>query len=179
VKADSKKGKSFERSITLLSDVSLIPNDSPNLLANSSFEDKSAAGNSPEAWNVDGKTVSWDEKEASSGSRSLRFEMQKPFGSFYIMDNIPVESEGVYNLSLMAKGANVQKMSYAIFPGMSDAHILRFPDGTYNWTRINSQFRIKPGITKIGLCIANAISEKRDEGSGVLWIDDVSIRRVK
>ena len=179
IKAESKNGKIFEKSITLFSDAGLISGESPNLLKNSSLEDKSNDGTSPSAWNVDGKTVSWDEKEASSGTRSLRIEMYKPYGSFYIIDNVPVDSEGIYNLSLMVKGKSVQEMSYAVFPGMSDAHIMRFPDGTYNWTRINAQFRIKPGIKKIGLCIALAISVKREEGPGVLWIDDISIRRVK
>ncbi len=179
LKAEGKNGKIYEKSISLFSDSSFLPEEWPELMQNTSFEEKSADGTAPAGWKVDGKTVFWDDKEAKSGTHSIRTQMERPWGSFYIMDDIPVEPEGIYNLSLIAKGKDVLKMSYAIFPGMSDAHVLRFPDGTYDWTKINTQFRIKPGVRKIGLCIGNFTPEKRDGGSGTLWIDDISLRRVK
>lgn len=166
VVAEMKDGRRFERTAALLSSEEM----------SSAYANILPAFNSDStAWKADGRQAIWDAKNAVSGlGRSLKVHME-PWNKAYLIDDIEVEPDGIYDLSLLVKGENVQRTSYIIFPGFSDGHLVCLPPGDYEWTRINSQFRIKPGVRRLGLCLANWSATKE----GTIWIGDISLRRIK
>jgi hypothetical protein len=181
VKATNDSGKEFERSIVLYAEEKDLPTEK-DLIPNASFEKVSTSDKEkPEAWNIgNNEGVEWDSSVKKNGKRSLKITL-KPWKRIWLLDNIPVDPKKLYHLSYWVKGKDVLNMSYVIHPGFSDAHIVRLPKGTYDWEKVNVQFRIKPGLKKIGFLIANWYRKPLKPGQpyGTIWIDDIKLNAIK
>lgn len=164
VVAEMVDGSRIEKKIEIFTHEKYMP-PAENIIKNPSFEENPVL--------TPTTIMSWDSSEKCSGARSIKMVFTAPWEKVSVGGDIPVDPDKLYNLSFMVKGENVQEVR--IFQGFSDAHIVRLPAGTYGWTKINSQFRIKPGIRQIGLIFVN-VSTGRPV---TIWVDDIVLREVK
>ncbi|MDD2708481.1 MAG: metallophosphoesterase [Verrucomicrobiae bacterium] len=175
VQARKENGESRTAEIEVFTDADLLAGR--NILPNPSFEEAGQDGRSPAGWAApDGKQVEWVDGVGHAGKRSLRMSLEPYKWVELLPGGIEVDCSKRYHLTVWVKGENVTDCSYAIFSGFSDAHITRLPAGTYDWRPVNVQFRIKPGITRISLFMANW---KAGAQAASIWVDDLSLKAVE
>lgn len=118
--------------------------------------------------NVDA-TVEQVTGTAHGGTTSLKIDNRSAYASnvfVNVVQNIAVQPNTTYTFDAWVKGTEVKN---AWFPGGTGwTQRIRFPNGTYDWTKVTATYTTGASESTFPLTIFS-------ENTGTTWIDDVSV----
>lgn len=114
-------------------------------------------------------TVERDTSRAHSGTASLKIQQRTPYGANVFVNavqSLAVKPNTQYAFEVWVKGENVRN---AWFPGGAGwAQRVRFPNGTYDWTKVSTTYTTGPNETTYALTLLS-------ENTGTVWVDGLTV----